>query len=285
MCNQNYDITYEDLNPTFLYFCTLKRNEEETNYHCHDFIEFSIILKGEGAHVIDGEVCPVKEGDFVIYNPGTYHRSLVTSADNCALECFLSFSDVHFKNLPKGQMPLISGENIIAMDAIIKQEIFKICSAMEKEYQSWKPGRYFMLKSYLIQIILLIIREQQDSQKVPSGCIFESTSRKYVVKKIIHYFSQHYSEKISLDQIAQNMYLSTFYISRIFKSETGESPINYLINLRMEKARDLIEKEEAISVQNVAACVGYDDVYHFSKLFKKHYGVAPSKYRVGSRQE
>ena len=53
----------------------------------------------------------------------------------------------------------------------------------------------------------------------------------------------------------------------------------------MEKARELIEQEETISVQNVAACVGYDDVYHFSKLFKKHYGVAPSKYRTGNRQE
>jgi len=100
-----------------------------------------------------------------------------------------------------------------------------------------------------------------------------------VVNQIIQYFNKHYSEKISLDQIAQNMYLSTLYISKLFKSETGDTPINYLIQLRMEKARKLMETEPASSIQSIASQVGYEDAYYFSKLFKKHFGVSPSKYR------
>ena len=83
----------------------------------------------------------------------------------------------------------------------------------------------------------------------------------------------------SLDQIAENMYLSPFYLSKIFKSETGDTPIHYLINIRMEKARKLLEDNRESSIQEVAAMVGYDDAYHFSKLFKKRYGVAPSRIR------
>ena len=49
-------------------------------------------------------------------------------------------------------------------------------------------------------------------------------NKKYVVEQMIEYFEDHYAEKISLDQIAENMYLSPFYISKIFKSETGASP-------------------------------------------------------------
>ena len=100
------------------------------------------------------------------------------------------------------------------------------------------------------------------------------------MEQIVDYMDRHYSEKISLDQIAQNMYLSPFYISRIFKSETGDTPINYLISLRMEKARALLLEKQNYSIQEIAQCVGYDDAYHFSKLFKKHYGNSPSQYRA-----
>ena len=80
-----------------------------------------------------------------------------------------------------------------------------------------------------------------------------------------------------MDQIAENMYLSPFYISRIFKSETGDTPIRYLIDIRLEHAKEILESGNYTSIQEVAAQVGYDDAYHFSKLFKKKYDVPPSK--------
>ena len=113
----------------------------------------------------------------------------------------------------------------------------------------------------------------------PTGCAFESANKKYVVEQVVNYIEDHYSEKISLDQIAENMYLSPFYISRIFKSETGNAPIRHLINIRLEKARELLENGYQGSIQEVAARVGYDDAYHFSKLFKKRYGITPSQAR------
>lgn len=56
------------------------------------------------------------------------------------------------------------------------------------------------------------------------------------------------------------------------------SPINYLIQLRLTNARELLKDESsAITVKQVAATVGYSDAYHFSKLFKKYYGLSPSQ--------
>jgi YesN/AraC family two-component response regulator len=66
-------------------------------------------------------------------------------------------------------------------------------------------------------------------------------------------------------------------MSKLFKQETGESPINYLIKIRMEKAKELLVKEE-LSVKEIANSVGYQDAYHFSKLFKKYTGNSPSDY-------
>ena len=281
MCRQEYDLTYDDLNPTFLFICELKRMETETNYHNHEYIELSIVKKGHGTYYIGGKEYPIKAGDLIILNPGTYHRSMVTCPQDCTTEYYIAFSDINVKDAIPNTLPLPDGNFIIPMKDVMRQEVFKLCTAMAKEFQTCRPGRYFMLKAYLIQLILLLLRDQKDTAQEQNGCIFESPNKKYVVNQMIRYFNEHYHEKISLDQIARNMYLSTFYLSKIFKSETGDTPINYLIELRMEKARELMETSPGISIQNVAEMVGYDDAYHFSKLFKKHFGAAPSKYRSG----
>ena len=137
-----------------------------------------------------------------------------------------------------------------------------------------------MMKTYAMQILLLLLREMEEPETAENRevrqCSFESVNRKHVVEKIIDYFEDHYAEKISLDQIAENMYLSPFYISRIFKAETGDTPIRYLINIRLEHAWEILKENKELSIQEVAALVGYEDAYHFSKLFKKKFGVSPS---------
>ena len=85
MCRPEYDLTYDDLNPTFLFFCELKRTESENNYHCHEHIELSIVKKGHCTFYIDGKEYPVKQGDLIILNPGAYHKSLYTCPDEMCI--------------------------------------------------------------------------------------------------------------------------------------------------------------------------------------------------------
>uniref|UniRef100_UPI003FF055FD AraC family transcriptional regulator n=1 Tax=Eubacterium sp. TaxID=142586 RepID=UPI003FF055FD len=93
-------------------------------------------------------------------------------------------------------------------------------------------------------MLVLILRQIHGEEKQENhGFVFESRSKGYVVKRIIAYMNENYSSHISLDQIAANMYLSPVYISKIFKEETGESPIRYLIKIRLEKAKEILENE------------------------------------------
>lgn len=282
MCKEMYDITEDDLNPEFLFTCVSTRTEEEQNYHAHDFIEFAIIMGGKGGFYIDGQDYEVEEGDIILLNPGTYHRSKAGYLKEGLKECYIGFSGVAFKGCPNGYFPLFKGnQKIMRMTDKMKKDIFGICMAMNKEARQCNAGRYFMLKAYLIQILCLIIREQQGrkNEYKGKGYIFQSTGKKYVVEQIMKYMEENYREKISLEQIAGNMYLSSFYIAKIFKSETGDTPINYLIGLRMEKAKEILEAAPDEPIKEVAAAVGYSDAYHFSKLFKKHYGVSPLHYK------
>ena len=242
-------------------------------------------MGGRGRFYIDGKNYEVEEGDLILLNPGTYHRSRAGYSKEGLKECYIGFSKVSFKGCESGYFPLFkNNQKIMKMTDKMKKNIFQICNAMNKEARECGAGRYFMLKAYLIQALCMIIREQREEKQEGEGkgYIFQSTGKKYVVQQIMKYMEENYQEKISLEQIAANMYLSSFYIAKIFKSETGDTPINYLIRLRMEKAKEILEISPEEPIKEVAAAVGYSDAYHFSKLFKKHYGISPLYYKKES---
>ena len=274
-------VAIEELNPTFLFTWTgTRKSAEDEEYHSHDIVEMAFVMSGTGRYRADGEVFPIREGDLLIFNPGVKHQALYCpDAEVHATEFFVGFSDVQFQGIPANTMPLPDGAILLHTTGELRRKLYRIITSMQEEKAVYRQGRYFMMKAYLMQMILLVIREQCEPVEPSKGRAFESVSKKYVVEQIISYFEEHYSEKISLDQIAENMYLSPFYISKIFKSETGATPIRHLIDIRLENAMELLENGWQGSIQEVAAKVGYDDAYHFSKLFKKRYGISPSQAR------
>lgn len=276
MCSGR-EILTEELNPTFLFTWKGTRTCDEINYHSHDNqIEMGFILSGKGKYRIDDTIYTVEEGDLLIINPGVYHQALTDGNGRPTVEFFVGFTDVAFRGMKANHFEILDGP-ILHTTGELRQKLFRLVSGMEAENEVWKQGRYFMLRSYLVQILLLLIREKEEPVKQGKGYAFESVGKKYVVEQIVNYFEDHYAEKISLDRIAENMYLSPFYISKIFKSETGDTPIRHLINIRLERAKEILESGDYSSIQEVAARVGYDDAYHFSKLFKKKYNIPPSK--------
>lgn len=278
MCT--FDITETDFNPT-IFFASKQKMLTDHHYHDHDFAEITYILSGKGKYYVEGTIYEVSAGDIIICNPGVKHHNIVINEKEPTVEVFIGFTNFQFKNMPPNSIILRENEYILHSPMELKQEMSKLCWEMVAEQEANQIGKYFMLKAQLMKMLLLILREviggeMEDKQK---GCNFESYNKNYVVKKIVNYLNENYSSKISLDKIARNMYLSPVYISKIFKEETGESPINYLIKIRLEKARDILISGDSGSIKHIANSVGYDDVYHFSKLFKKYYGISPLYYK------
>ena len=281
MCEK---IRFNDLNPTFLFCWKGARTRDEVNYHCHsNHIEMSLIVSGSGRYRINDIIYEVSEGDFLIFNPGVYHQALTDGSGNPAVEFFVGFTDIQLEGHKVNCLD-ITDAPVMHTKGELRQKLLRMSLKMSEENEVLRHGRYFMLKAYLMEILLLIIRELSDPIEPSKGYAFESVSKKYVVERIVSYFENHYNEKISLDRIAENMYLSPYYISKIFKSETGDAPISYLIDIRLSHAMELLKNGSCDSVQQAAQMVGYDDAYHFSKLFKKKYNISPSKVK-GKVQE
>ena len=99
-----------------------------------------------------------------------------------------------------------------------------------------------------------------------------------VVDRAKAYIEEHYGQDISLDEVSRSVDISPFYFSKLFKEGTGCTFIEYLTNLRISKARDLIEHSE-LSMKEIGQSVGYADANYFSRIFKKNVGVTPTDYK------
>lgn len=98
------------------------------------------------------------------------------------------------------------------------------------------------------------------------------------VKKALEYVDESLSADISLKAAAEKMYLNYFYFSQLFKKETGMTFSDYLLLVRMERAKEFL-KDLKFKTYEVACKVGYVNTKHFSKSFRRAYGLYPSEYR------
>ena len=95
---------------------------------------------------------------------------------------------------------------------------------------------------------------------------------------LMDYIRDNYSKDITLDDVSRVANISPYYFSKLFKEATGENFIEYLTNVRIEKAKELLEKAE-LSMKEICAMCGYSDPNYFSRTFKKNVGLTPTEYK------
>lgn len=142
--------------------------------------------------------------------------------------------------------------------------------------QLCKPLYEEMLASLLNDLLLLICRQLE------SGCKMDVFQKE--IEDAIAYFSENYSQGISISDYAKNHHISTNYFIRILKQYTGMTPKQYVVSIRMANAQMLLEGSD-YTVQQIAPFVGYEDAPYFGHLFKRELGITPSQSRKQFRQE
>ena len=107
--------------------------------------------------------------------------------------------------------------------------------------------------------------------------------RDFYVQEAISYMEQHYQRNITIEEIAGACRLNRSYFSKLFKEKKGYSPQEYLIQLRLSKAADLM-RTTSMSIGDIAASCGYPNQLHFSRAFKQRYGVPPREWRSQNKR-
>lgn len=112
----------------------------------------------------------------------------------------------------------------------------------------------------------------------------KETRSNSVVAKAKAYINANFHKEISLDDVSREVDISPYYFSKIFKEETGKNFIEYVTEIRMEKAKELLQSS-TLSMKEICGEVGYSDPNYFSRTFKKNVGLTPTEYKEGRSSE
>ena len=99
-----------------------------------------------------------------------------------------------------------------------------------------------------------------------------------ILQKAMDYICENYTMSITLNELAEHTYVSTYYLSRTFKKELGKNFVEYLNEVRIDKAKELL-KDNKYKTYEVAELVGIQDPHYFSKIFKKYVNMTPTEYK------
>ncbi len=133
------------------------------------------------------------------------------------------------------------------------------------------------LEQHLFHALQVMFSPESSAQAITDQYSLE-------VEQSIAYIKENYMRKISLASVAEHVGLSSGYLCRIFKDETGGSINTYINNLRMNKAGELLSDKNSY-IKEVAVAVGFEDQLYFSRLFKRYSGLTPSEYRASKNPQ
>jgi two-component system response regulator YesN len=165
----------------------------------------------------------------------------------------LILSGIRKMSFTQIQLSEYLGKNIFTLESITKFQT-------TTQLKNWI---FNMLKSMNELMLKNSIPEKQD-----------------VVEEAKKYINKNFNRNISLNTIAERFFINPYYFSQLFKKKTGENYQNYLIRLRAERAKKLLEETD-LKIYEICELVGYSDISHFNKIFKRVIGITPSEYKRG----
>lgn len=255
-----------------------KEPQDVTHFHCHEFTELVIVYGGKGLHVIgDDHPAELARGNVFIISKGVYHQyledgtdlvNIIFEPDLLPLPLLDVYAMPYFNMIFKGRA---ENPEIFKLNEEELEEILALTGKLEIELNERQPGCQFAATALFMQIMIYLAR-------TIGGKVENTRSPHIGISRTIEYLHKHFTEKVSIEKLAENAGLSMSSLLRHFKRINGSSPKEYLIELRINYACELLDTTR-LSIDEIAFSAGFNDSNYFSREFRKATGETPSKYR------
>lgn len=251
----------------------------------HEQLEIKYMISGRMSVVCDSRIMEARAGDLIVVNP--YERHFTDVADGETAKYHLFMADLAESStgaMYRQTFAKYLDESRRFRGLIRSEELSALFLDMVRAYDP-DDGRCFM--RVYARFLLFFARLEElgaDNGGAKKRHIEALSGRDTAVAAALEYVYQHYAEQISVDRLAELGSVSKEHFCRIFKRATGKTPGAFISELRMNKAGVLLAHTD-LAVSEVAAGLGYDDNSYFSRRFKQYYGVSPTEYREGERDE
>ncbi len=256
-----------------------------SDLHVHEFIEFSLVVSGTGIHRIWNDVLECKKGDVFILNTGVPHCYFAANSKerptvlNVLFDTKIlgeEFSNHDGENFCYGvfkNSPLISNLKFVGEDY---KKIHELCTAIAKEIEEKSKFSLELAISKLKELLITFSRANPSSDNQASENIKENSLASKAIRIILDNF---YKQDFTLDKLSSMLFVSKAHLSRLLFRAGGEHFADYVKNLRIKRAANLLVNTDLSNGQIVFQC-GLKDIPTFYKAFKNAYGLTPKQYRI-----
>ncbi|MDF7823900.1 AraC family transcriptional regulator [Pontiellaceae bacterium B12227] len=236
------------------------------------FFSIEFVSSGRGTLTMNGQPYPLRPGAIYCYGPRTKHI-IETDAENPMLKHFVDFSGSSLVKLMKSTA-FSGGQPLFVSRPFRIRSIFEnLITTGNNESRN----RNALCALLLRQLIL-----QADDFAMEPEAAFSPAWQTYM--RCRQYIERNYLEVPNIGNVAEACFVDQAYLSRLFKRFAEESPLHLLTRLKMSKAADLLSSGDLL-IKQVGEEVGFSDPYHFSRVFKRVYGIPPETFTKTARRE
>lgn len=270
----------ESFFPVQRYITNLKKDYPVVTTHWHEEAEFTLITKGNAKYQINLSDFPVQEGDLLFLPPLVLHSIHITAPESLISETYVFHMNFLGGNATdicstRYLTPLMNQEfsmpYLISKDHPAYASLRKIFGQIHSIYTEQVAGYELALKALFLQVIFLLL--QYSSKNVPN----DSGTLSDKLKLVLDYIELHYPDTITISELSEICYFSDYHFMRFFKKHMNMTCMEYINNLRLEKAVELFE-EGNTSILEVSLLVGFHNLSYFHKLFKRKYQMTPKAF-------
>ncbi|WP_240546289.1 helix-turn-helix transcriptional regulator [Paenibacillus artemisiicola] len=245
----------------------------------HNYYLIHTVMGGRGAFEIDGRRYPCARGDTFIIFPDELFTYTADERDPWHY-AWVAFKGLAAEHLLLGlgfsaANPIVRARDLRPLGSLYR----KIRGTLEQtpfpELADLEAGGY-------LRVLLKELGLQNEGKLVfNSLAILPDIERQ--IKRAVRWLSYQYAQPISIEELSRSLGYHRTHLSKMFKQVTGVSPMQFLLKVRMERAKELLNEQSHLSIDQVASSVGYPDALYFSKQFRKTFGCSPSEYRAQAR--
>ena len=188
------------------------------------------------------------------------------------------------------RMPVVDGFELIRLCRERWSDLPIIVLSGFNDFDYARRALRFGVTDYLLkpidkpELIALLEHIRLEHCSVP-GNETDTSFDHYAVDKLKAIIDQEYAQPLEFAELAERIEMNPSYVSRLFKTVTGQTLTDYLIGVRMSHAKQLLTQQPELKNYEVAERIGYSDPVHFNKLFKKVVGVTPRDYRNATQHK
>jgi AraC-like DNA-binding protein len=257
------------------------------NYmHVHTYYEVCYAFAGRGTFEMLGKVYPVQAGDVFVAKPREEHEIISSQKDPLGIY-FWSYTLV-----PAAATPSASDDPVdrllhafVESKSWVSQRVPGMRRTLEllsEEATRAEPGFLGIIEGLAAKLLLDTARAVVPA-RLPAEVALPRAdgSARVPIVQAMRYIRDNHSRQLSIHDVAAQVCLSERHFTRQFKQHTGKSPLDFLTEVRVEFASQLL-LDRSLAIKDIAAHVGYPDVRYFTTVFRRATGVTPAVYREGN---